>query len=125
MRALAYFGPGKVKVIRKPDPRIEHPQDVILQVTRTAICGSDLHLLHGLVTDTRVGCTFGHEFAGVVEEVGRSVRNLKPGDRVVVPFNISCGSCFYCKRGLFANCESSNPNSDLASGVYGNSHTTG
>lgn len=125
MQAMIYEGPYRVSVGKKPDPVILHPNDAIVRVTRTAICGSDLHLLHGLVTDTRVGCTFGHEFAGVVEEVGRSVRNLKPGDRVVVPFNISCGSCFYCKRGLFANCESSNPNSDLASGVYGYSHTTG
>jgi threonine dehydrogenase-like Zn-dependent dehydrogenase len=125
MQAMIYEGPYRVSVGKKPDPVILHPNDAIVRVTRTAICGSDLHLLHGLVTDTRVGCTFGHEFAGVVEEVGRSVRNLKPGDRVVVPFNISCGSCFYCKRGLFANCENSNPNSDLASGVYGYSHTTG
>jgi len=126
MRALAYFGPGKVKVIRKPDPRIEHPQDVILQVTRAAICGSDLHLLHGLVPDTRVGCTFGHEFTGVVEELGRDVRTLKRGDRVVVPFNISCGRCFFCERGLFGNCENTNPSSnDIASGVFGYSHSTG
>src|SRR6476660_3644226 len=110
MRALAYFGPGKVKVIRKPDPRIEHPDDVILKVTRAAICGSDLHLLHGLVPDTRVGCTFGHEFTGEVEEVGDGVQRLERGDRVVVPFNISCGSCFYCSRGLTALCENSNPN---------------
>src|SRR6185369_16611184 len=126
MRALAYFGPGKVKVIRKPDPRIEHPQDVILRVTRAAICGSDLHLLHGLVPDTRVGCTFGHEFTGVVEELGRDVRTLKRGDRVVVPFNISCGRCFFCERGLFGNCENTNPSSnDIASGVFGYSHSTG
>ena len=126
MRALAYFGPGKVKVIRKPDPRIEHPQDVILQVTRAAICGSDLHLLHGLVPDTRVGCTFGHEFTGVVEELGRDVRTLKRGDRVVVPFNISCGRCSFCERGLFGNCENTNPSSnDIASGVFGYSHSTG
>src|SRR5256714_4555949 len=125
MRALSYFGPNKVKVVKKPDPRIEHSNDVILKVTRSAICGSDLHLLHGLVPDTRVGCTFGHEFAGVVEEAGPSVKNLRGGDRVVVPFNISCGTCFYCSRGLSANCENTNPNSDLASGVHGYAHTTG
>ena len=125
MRALSYQAPYKVKVVRKKDPEIEHPNDVVLRVTRAAICGSDLHLLHGLVPDTRVGCTFGHEFTGVVEETGRSVRSLKNGDRVVVPFNISCGTCFYCARGLSANCENTNPNSDVASGVYGYSHTTG
>src|SRR5437762_11817056 len=105
MRALSYFGPNKVKVVKKADPKIEHPQDVVLKVTRAAICGSDLHLLHGLIADTRVGCTFGHEFAGVVEETGREVKSLRKGDRVVVPFNISCGSCFYCQRGLTALCE--------------------
>lgn len=125
MRALSYQAPNKVKVVRKPDPKIEHSNDVVLRVTRAAICGSDLHLLHGLVPDTRVGCTFGHEFTGIVEEAGSSVRNLRKGDRVVVPFNISCGTCFYCSRGLSANCENTNPNSDLAAGVFGYSHTTG
>ncbi|MFL5359082.1 zinc-dependent alcohol dehydrogenase [Archangium sp.] len=125
MQAMVFDGPYRVRVGSKPDPVIEHPNDAIIRVTRSAICGSDLHLLHGFITDTRVGCTFGHEFAGVVEEVGPSVRTLKPGDRVVVPFNISCGTCFYCKRGLTANCECTNPNSEMASGVYGYSHTTG
>jgi len=126
MRALAYHGPGKVSVTRKPDPEIEHPHDVILRVTRAAICGSDLHLLHGLVPDTRLGCTFGHEFTGVVEELGREVKTLHRGDRVVVPFNISCGRCFFCERGLFGNCENTNPSSnDVASGVFGYSHSTG
>jgi len=125
MRALTYEGPYKVRVTKKPDPRIEHPDDVILEVTRAAICGSDLHLLHGLVPDTRLGCTFGHEFTGKVVETGDSVRRLGLGDRVVVPFNISCGSCFYCSRGLTALCENSNPNADVASGVFGYSHTTG
>ncbi len=109
MRALTYQGPYRVRVENKPDPIIEHPQDVILKVTKAAICGSDLHLLHGLIADTRVGCTFGHEFMGVVEETGREVKNLRKGDRVVVPFNISCGTCFYCQRGLTALCENSNP----------------
>jgi threonine dehydrogenase-like Zn-dependent dehydrogenase len=125
MRALVYEGPYRVRVREKPDPRIEHPDDVILRVTRTAICGSDLHLFHGLIPDTRVGATFGHEFTGVVEEVGPGVRAWRRGDRVVVPFNISCGACFYCRRGLFGDCESSNPANELASGVYGYSHTTG
>lgn len=125
MRALTYQGPYRVRVENKPDPRIEHPQDVVLKVTRSAICGSDLHLLHGLIADTRVGCTFGHEFAGVVEEVGREVKSLRKGDRIVVPFNISCGSCFFCQRGELALCDNSNPASDVVGGVYGYSHTTG
>jgi len=125
MRALVYEGPYRVRVREKPEPRIEHPDDVVLRVTRAAICGSDLHLFHGFIPDTRVGATFGHEFTGVVEELGPGVRKLKRGDRVVVPFNISCGTCFYCRRGLYGDCESSNPANELASGVYGYSHTTG
>jgi threonine dehydrogenase-like Zn-dependent dehydrogenase len=125
MRALVYEGPYRVRVRDKPVPRIEHADDVVLRVTRAAICGSDLHLFHGFVPDTRVGTTFGHEFTGVVEEMGPGVRTLKRGDRVVVPFNISCGSCFYCRRGLTGDCESSNPANELAAGVYGYSHTTG
>ena len=125
MLALTYRGPNKVRVASKPEPKIEHPNDVILRVTRTAICGSDLHLLHGLIPDTRVGSTFGHEFAGVVEEVGSSVESLERGDRVVVPFNISCGTCFFCTRDLTANCENTNPSASVASGIFGYSHTTG
>lgn len=125
MLALTYRGPNRVRVVEKDVPELEHPNDILLRVTRTAICGSDLHLLHGLIPDTRVGCTFGHEFAGVVEEVGPSVQTLKRGDRVVVPFNISCGTCFFCTRGLTGNCENTNPSASVASGVYGYSHTTG
>lgn len=125
MKALTYLGPAALTVEEKPDPRIEHPDDVVLRVTRAAICGSDLHLYRGLVPDTRVGHTFGHEFTGVVEETGASVRNLERGDRVVVPFNISCGTCYFCARDLFGLCENTNPNSEIASGVFGYSHKTG
>ena len=125
MRAVSYEGPKNLKVRDKPEPRIEDPRDAILRVTRTAICGSDLHLYHGLFPDTRIGSTFGHEFTGTVVETGPEVQNLKAGDRVVVPFAISCGACFFCKRGLWASCELTNPVSDLAAGVFGYSHTTG
>ncbi|MFW6202197.1 MAG: zinc-dependent alcohol dehydrogenase [Gemmatimonadota bacterium] len=125
MQAVTYHGPGDVRVDRREDPRIEHPNDVILRVTRAAICGSDLHLFRGLIPDTRVGDIFGHEFTGVVEEVGPDVRNLERGDRVVVPFNISCGTCFFCERDMYAICENTNPNSEIACGVFGYSHKTG
>ncbi|NAZ77390.1 alcohol dehydrogenase catalytic domain-containing protein [Kineococcus sp. T13] len=125
MRAMVYRGPYRIRTEEKDVPRIEHPNDAIVRVTLAAICGSDLHLYHGLMPDTRVGTTFGHEFIGVVDSVGPSVQSLKPGDRVMVPFNISCGSCFYCARGMLANCHNVNPNATAVGGIYGYSHTTG
>ncbi|WP_445443338.1 zinc-dependent alcohol dehydrogenase [Clavibacter sp. km1a] len=125
MRAMVYRGPYRIRVEEKDIPRIEHPNDAIIRVTRAAICGSDLHLYHGLLPDTRVGTTFGHEFIGVVHEVGSSVENLQVGDRVMVPFNIYCGSCFFCARGLYSNCHNVNPNATAVGGIYGYSHTTG
>ncbi|WNV77138.1 zinc-dependent alcohol dehydrogenase [Geodermatophilus sp. DSM 44513] len=125
MRAMVYRGPYKVRVEDKDVPRIEHPNDAVVRVTLAAICGSDLHLYHGMMPDTRVGHTFGHEFIGVVEQVGSSVETLRVGDRVMVPFNISCGSCWFCVRGLYSNCHNVNPNATAVGGIYGYSHTTG
>jgi S-(hydroxymethyl)glutathione dehydrogenase / alcohol dehydrogenase len=125
MRAMVYRGPYKIRVEDKDVPAIEHPNDAIVRVTLAAICGSDLHLYHGLIPDTRVGHTFGHEFIGVVEQVGSSVQNLVVGDRVMVPFNIFCGSCWFCARGLYSNCHNVNANATAVGGIYGYSHTTG
>jgi threonine dehydrogenase-like Zn-dependent dehydrogenase len=125
MLAMNYRGPYRVRADHKPDPVIEHPGDAIIRVTRACICGSDLHLYHGLVPDTRVGHTFGHEFVGVVEEVGAGVETLKVGDRVLVPFNVFCGNCFYCERELFGNCHNVNPQATAIGGAYGYSHTAG
>jgi alcohol dehydrogenase len=122
---MVYRGPYKIRVEEKDLPRIEHPNDAIVRVTTAAICGSDLHLYHGLMPDTRVGSTFGHEFVGVVHEVGPSVRHLAVGDRVMVPFNIYCGTCFFCARGLYSNCHNVNPNATAVGGIYGYSHTSG
>ena len=124
MKALAYYGKNDVRVIDKPEPVIEHPEDAIVRVTTAAICGSDLHLYHGLVPDTRVEHTFGHEFVGIVEQIGDQVTTLKPGDRVVVPFNIACGRCFFCQRKLWSQCANANPYSEMG-GAFGYSHTTG
>ncbi|MBP6893605.1 MAG: glutathione-dependent formaldehyde dehydrogenase [Pseudacidovorax sp.] len=125
MLAMNYRGPYRVRIDELAEPEIEHPGDAIVRVTRSCICGSDLHLYHGLVPDTRVGTTFGHEFTGVVERVGPDVQRLKPGDRVLVPFNIFCGTCFFCSRELFSNCHNVNPEATAVGGIYGYSHTTG
>lgn len=125
MRAMAYRGPYRIRVEERDIPAIEHPNDAIVKVELAAICGSDLHLYHGMMPDTRVGTTFGHEFIGVVHEVGTSVQNVAPGDRVMVPFNIYCGSCFFCARGLYSNCHNVNPNATAVGGIYGYSHTCG
>jgi threonine dehydrogenase-like Zn-dependent dehydrogenase len=125
MLAMNYRGPYRVRAVHKAEPRIEHPNDAIVRVTRSCICGSDLHLYHGLVPDTRVGMTFGHEFTGIVEEVGSSVQNLKKGDHVLVPFNIFCGSCFFCRKELYSNCHNTNPEATAVGGIFGYSHTTG
>ncbi len=108
MKALVFHHPGSVEVNDVPDSKIEHPEDVILRVTSTAICGSDLHIYNGFfpqLTDQ----VLGHEFMGVVEETGSAVMELKKGDRVVVPFPVSCGACFFCNHELPGHCENSNP----------------
>lgn len=125
MLATNYRGPLRIRVDHKPMPEILHPQDAIVRVTRACICGSDLHLYNGAVPDTRVGTTFGHEFTGVVEEVGSAVHNLKTGDHVLVPFNIACGQCVFCRQGLYGNCHESNPQATAVGGIFGYSHTAG
>jgi len=125
MLAMNYRGPYRIRAVHKVEPEIEHPGDAIVRVTRSCICGSDLHLYHGLVPDTRIGSTFGHEFTGVVESVGSAVQHLKPGDHVLVPFNIFCGSCYFCQRELYGNCHATNPEATAVGGIYGYSHTAG
>lgn len=125
MLAMNFRGPFRVRVDQKPYPEIKHPEDAIVRVTRSCICGSDLHLYHGLVPDTRVGMTFGHEFIGVVEEIGSAVEKIKVGDTVMVPFNIACGKCAFCKQELYGNCHESNAQATAVGGIFGYSHTAG
>ena len=125
MLAMNYRGPLRVRIDHKPVPEIEHPQDAVVRVTRSCICGSDLHLYNGSVPDTRPGMTFGHEVTGVVEEVGPAVEKLKVGDHVLVPFNIACGRCVFCQQELYGNCHESNPGATAVGGIFGYSHTAG
>jgi threonine dehydrogenase-like Zn-dependent dehydrogenase len=121
MRALCWHGKNDIRCDTVPDPRIEHPRDAIIKVTSCAICGSDLHIFDGVIPGMESGDVLGHETMGEVVEVGTEVANLRPGDRVVVPFTISCGECFFCKRGFYSGCERSNPNHKTAEKLWGHS----
>lgn len=119
MKAVCWMGTGKVEVQNVEDPKIINPGDAILRVTRTAICGSDLHLYDGYIPTMESGDILGHEFMGIVEEVGSEVKNLKRGDRVVVPFTIACGNCFFCAKDLWSLCDNTNPNAHVCETMYG------
>jgi S-(hydroxymethyl)glutathione dehydrogenase / alcohol dehydrogenase len=118
MKALVYHGPRDVQIDDKPDPTLQHPEDAILRVTSTAICGSDLHLYHGTVLGMQPGQTLGHEFMGVIEKVGPEVHDVQIGDRVVIPFNVSCGRCWFCRNNLWSQCDIANPKADMGA-AYG------
>ncbi len=133
MRALTWHGKGDIRCDNVPDPKIEAPRDAIIKVTACAICGSDLHLMDGYMPGMKSGDVLGHETMGEVIEVGAGVSNLKVRDRVVIPFNIACGDCFFCRKTLFSLCDRSNPNAKLAAeamghspaGLFGYSHLLG
>ncbi|HEX8883435.1 MAG TPA: zinc-dependent alcohol dehydrogenase [Noviherbaspirillum sp.] len=133
MRALCWHGAKDVRVDTVPDPKILNPRDAILKITSTAICGSDLHLYDGYIPTMEKGDILGHEFMGEVVELGSAVTNLKIGDRVVVPFPIACGNCYFCEEQQHSLCENSNPNAAMAekmwghspAGIFGYSHLTG
>ena len=119
MKAVCWLGTSKVETLNVADPALLNPHDAIIKVTRTAICGSDLHLFDGFIPTMEAGDILGHEFMGIVEEVGGEVTNLKRGDRVVVPFTIACGNCLFCKKKIWAACDNSNPNAHLMEAAYG------
>lgn len=133
MKALCWYGKGDVRVEDVPDPTIEDPTDAVIKITSTAICGSDLHLYDGYMPEMHKGDVLGHENMGEVVEVGSSVKNLKIGDRVVVPFTISCGECFFCQREMYSCCDRTNPDGEKAAkimghapaGLFGYSHLCG
>lgn len=126
MKAVVFHGIGDIRLDDVPDPRIEQPGDAIVRITSSAICGTDLHMIRGTMPGMREGTVMGHEGVGVVEEIGDQVRNLSPGDRVVVPSTIACGYCSYCRAGYYSQCDNANPNGRLAgSAFYGGPKATG
>lgn len=133
MKAVTWHGRNDIRVDNVSDPKIQDDRDIIIRVTASGICGSDLHLMAGAAPAMEAGDIIGHEPMGIVEEVGRGVNNLKKGDRVVVPFTLACGSCFFCEKTLFSLCDNSNRNADMArkqlghspSGLFGYTHMLG
>jgi len=133
MKAICWYDKNDVQVEHVPHPTLLNPRDAVIKITCTAICGSDLHLYNGLIPTMKAGDILGHEFMGEVVEVGHAVKNLRVGDRVVVPFPIACGACFFCTNELYSLCENSNPNAWMAekmwghspAGIFGYSHMLG
>ncbi|APR39422.1 zinc-dependent alcohol dehydrogenase [Paraburkholderia sp. SOS3] len=126
MKAVVFHGVGDIRLDTVADPTIEQPTDAIVRITSSAICGTDLHMIRGTMPGMAPGTILGHEAVGIVEEVGRNVRNLARGDRVLVPSTISCGFCSYCRAGYTAQCDTANPNGPLAgTAFYGGPKTTG
>ena len=119
MKAVCWYGKNTVEVETVPDPGILNPRDAIIKITATAICGSDLHLYDGYIPTMKRGDILGHEPMGVVVEIGKEVKKLQPGDRVVVPFTISCGKCFFCQSDQWSLCDNTNPNAWMAETLFG------
>ncbi|HLZ40677.1 MAG TPA: alcohol dehydrogenase catalytic domain-containing protein [Candidatus Sulfotelmatobacter sp.] len=110
MKAVVFHGIGDIRLEEVDDPKISEPTDAIVALTASAICGTDLHMIRGTVSGMEKGTILGHEGVGIVEEIGRGVRNLSPGDRVVIPSTIGCGNCSYCRAGYYSQCDNANPN---------------
>jgi S-(hydroxymethyl)glutathione dehydrogenase / alcohol dehydrogenase len=124
MKAVTYQGIKNVQVKEVIDPTIKNADDIIVKITTSAICGSDLHLIHAMIPNTPTDYVIGHEPMGIVEEVGSEVTKLKKGDRVIIPFNVSCGHCWYCTHDLTSQCDNSNPHGEMG-GFFGYTETTG
>lgn len=130
MKAVVFHDVGDIRLENVPEPKIEQPQDAIVRITMSAICGTDLHIVRGTMTGMVPGTILGHEGVGVVEEVGPEVHNLKKGDRVVIPSTIACGYCAYCRDGCYSQCDVANPNGRLAGTAFfggrrSQAHSTG
>ena len=126
MKAVVFHGVGNISLDDVSDPQIQEPNDAIVRITASAICGTDLHMIRGTMAGMKPGTILGHEGVGIVEEVGADVRNFKPGDRVVIPSTIGCGSCSYCRSGYYAQCDNANPNGKLAgTAFFGGPESTG
>jgi threonine dehydrogenase-like Zn-dependent dehydrogenase len=126
MKAVVFHGIGDIRLENVREPKLQEPTDAIVRLTASAICGTDLHFIRGTVPDMKSGTILGHEGVGVVEEVGKQVRNLKPGDRVVIPSTIACGYCSYCRSGYYAQCDNANPNgSDQGTAFFGGPKSSG
>ena len=126
MKAVVWHGVGQISLDEVPDPTIQHPTDAVVEITASAICGTDLHFVRGTMSGMVEGTVLGHEAVGIVREVGSGVRNLSPGDRVVVPSTVACGTCSYCRAGYYAQCDNANPNGPTAGTCFfGGPQTTG
>lgn len=124
MKAIVYKGINQVEVREVKEPQIEKPDDAVIKITSSAICGSDLHLIHGMIPHLRKGFTLGHEAMGIVQETGPEVTKVKKGDRVIIPFPVACGHCWYCEHGLWSQCDNSNKDHEMG-GIFGYSDTLG